>query len=61
MGAIISSLFINGEIIVRDVINGPIAGAITVGASTLYITNPAYSLLTGLIGGLTQGCIQNLM
>lgn len=61
IGAIFVSLFIHGFIIARDVIHGPIAGAIAVGASSLYITNPTYALVAGCAGGIIQGIIQNLI
>lgn len=61
MAAIGTSILLNGEIIVRDLVHGPIAGAIVVGASSLYITYPLYSLLAGFAGGLVQTLIQNLL
>lgn len=41
--------------------HGPIAGAIVVGASSLYITNPVYAFVAGATGGLSQSLIQNLI
>jgi len=61
IGAIFVSLFIHGYIIARDVIHGPIAGAIAVGASSLYITNPTYALVAGCAGGIIQSIIQNII
>lgn len=46
---------------VRDVLHGPIAGAIAVGASSLYIANPVYALVAGASGGIIQVLIQNLI
>jgi ammonia channel protein AmtB len=62
-GAIASfclSSFMNGKIIARDVINGPIAGAIACGAASYYITNPVYAILVGFVAGLIQTFIQNV-
>ncbi len=61
IGAIMSSLLINGNIIARDAIHGPIAGAIACGASSLYITNPVYAFLAGCAGGISQALIQNFI
>lgn len=61
IGAIIVSTLINGYIIARDAIHGPIAGAIAVGASSLYITNPVYAFIAGISGGICQAVIQNLI
>jgi hypothetical protein len=61
IGSILVSTLINGYIIARDAIHGPIAGAIVVGASSLYITNPTYAFVAGLSGGIIQGLIQNLI
>ncbi|MFM7853748.1 MAG: hypothetical protein ACKO96_17950, partial [Flammeovirgaceae bacterium] len=43
----------------RDVLHGPIAGAIVVGASSLYITYPLFAIISGFTGGLAQSFIQN--
>jgi ammonia channel protein AmtB len=61
LGAIIISYLINGYLIVRDAIHGPIAGAIAVGASSLYITNPVYALIAGAGAGIIQAIIQNFI
>jgi hypothetical protein len=55
------STLINGYLIARDAIHGPIAGAIAVGASSLYITNPVYAFVTGVSAGIIQSIIQNLI
>lgn len=57
----IGSFLINGYLIARDGLHGPIAGAIVVGASSLYITNPVYAFVAGAAGGLTQSIIQNII
>lgn len=60
IGGITFSLIYNGELIIRDAIHGVIAGAIVTGASSLYLTNPGYALITGGVGGFTQSIIQNI-
>ena len=55
------SAILNGYLIVRDVTHGAIAGAIVVGAGSLYIWNPSFALLSGIIGGTIQTLIQNLV
>jgi hypothetical protein len=52
---------INGIIIIRDLLHGVIAGAIVVGASSLYISNPIYSIVAGTVGGIAQALIQNII
>jgi hypothetical protein len=59
IGSLCSSLIINGYLVARDGTHGVIAGAIAVGASSIYIVNPTYALITGFIGGAIQGIIQN--
>lgn len=61
IGATFISFFINGYLVARDIIHGPIAGAIAVGASSLYITNPVYAFIAGVSGGIIQSLIQNLI
>jgi ammonia channel protein AmtB len=61
IGAICLSALINGNIILRDATHGPIAGAIAVGASSLYITNPVYAFVAGAAGGILQTLIQNFI
>lgn len=52
---------INGSVIIRDALHGSISGAIVVGASSLYITNPVYALVAGCTGGIIQALIQDLI
>lgn len=52
---------INGIIIFRDLIHGVIAGAIVVGASSLFISNPIYAIVAGMTGGIIQTIIQNVL
>ena len=59
IGAMSISALINGYLIARDVIHGPIAGAIAVGASSLFIANPTYALVAGGAGGIIQALLQN--
>jgi ammonia channel protein AmtB len=59
LGSIMVSTLINGQLIARDAIHGPIAGAIAVGASSLYITTPVWALVAGCSGGIVQALIQN--
>ena len=59
LGGIIGSFLINGYLILRDALHGPIAGAIAVGASSLYITNPVFAFVAGAVAGLSQSIIQN--
>jgi hypothetical protein len=61
IGAIGTSILINGYLIVRDALHGPIAGAIVVGASSLYISNPVFAFVAGAAGGIIQSLIQNLI
>ena len=61
IGAIIGSSLINGSIIARDTLHGPIAGAIVVGASSLFITNPVFAFIAGFSGGFVQSLIQNII
>lgn len=61
IGACILSLLINGTIAARDIIYAPVAGAIVVGSSSLFIINPVYSLVAGFSGGFTQSFIHNLL
>lgn len=61
IGAMSISALINGYLIARDVIHGPIAGAIAVGASSLFIANPTYALVAGGAGGIIQALLQNMV
>lgn len=57
-GFFMSALF-NGKLIIRDIINAPIAGGIAIGASSLFITNPCYAVVVGFSAGFIQVFIQN--
>ena len=58
-GALILTILINGYIIVRDLTHGMVAGAIAVGAGSLYIFNPSFPIITGFIGGSLHTVFQN--
>jgi hypothetical protein len=60
IGGLVVSAIINGYIIIRDVTHGLVAGAIAVGAGSLYIINPTFAIITGFIAGGLQALIQNL-
>lgn len=55
------SCLINGYIITRDITHGTISGAISVGASSLYVTTPVYAFVAGAAGGIVQVLIQNFI
>ena len=59
IGALIVSLILNGYLIARDITHGLIAGAIAVGAGSLYIMSPAFPLISGFMGGSLQTVFQN--
>ena len=59
IGAIGTSLVINGALVPRDIITAPVAGAIIAGSSTFFITQNAYSIVVGFVGGVIQVLIQN--
>lgn len=61
IGSACISLLINGYLIVRDVTHGMVAGAISVGAASLYIINPVYAMITAFIVGCLQSVVQNLL
>lgn len=61
LGAICLSSFINGFVIVRDVVHSPIAGGIVVGSASTFITNPVYVLVAGFTAGVVQTIIQNVI
>lgn len=61
VGSLLVSLLLNGYVIPRDVIHGLIAGAVIAGNSTTYFYNVVYAILTGLVGGMIQAFIQNLI
>ena len=61
LGSIAVSSAINGLFVGRDLNHGIIAGAIAVGAASLYITEPVYALVCGAGAGIFQGIIGSLM
>lgn len=61
ISSLMASSLINGYIITRDVTHGTIAGAISVGASSLFVTTPVYAFVAGAAGAIVQVLIQNLI
>jgi hypothetical protein len=61
LGAFSFSSFFNERMIARDIIHGPIAGAIACGTASFYITNPVYAILVGFAAGIIQTFIQNVI
>lgn len=59
-GAFCISTLIHGNVIIRDIIHGPIAGGIVVGSSSFFITNPVYALVGGFTAGAVQSVIQSI-
>lgn len=60
-GSMIFSMVFNGYLVLRDATHGALAGAIATGAASLYIVNPAWAIITGLLAGLLQGFLQCLV
>ena len=57
--AMITSVFLNGSIIARDIIHAPIAGGIISGTACFFAVNPTQPIIAGFIGGVLQTLIQN--
>ena len=53
------SSIINHSILVRDAVQGPLAGAIAVASAAYFITNPVYALVIGCVAGAIQTVWQN--
>lgn len=53
------SSIINHAILVRDAVQGPLAGAIAVASAAYFITNPVYAIVIGCIAGAIQTAWQN--
>lgn len=47
-------LIAKGNLVVRHLVYGPVAGAIIGGASSYYTSNPTYALVVGATGGILQ-------
>ena len=60
VGSFCLSALIHGNIIIRDIIHGPIAGGIVVGSASFFITNPVYALVAGFAAGAVQSTIQSI-
>lgn len=48
------SFFLNSKVSIRDVVYGPIAGAIATSSAAYYITNPVWAMLVGSVAGIIQ-------
>jgi hypothetical protein len=59
LGSFCATTFINGKIVIRDLVHSPIAGGIVTGSASFFITNPVYGIVAGFTGGLVQTLIQN--
>ena len=59
--AMITSVFLNGSIIARDIIHAPIAGGIISGTACFFAVNPTQQIIAGFIGGMLQTLIQNFV
>lgn len=55
------SFFINSKLIIRDLINSGVAGAISGLAAVMYIDKPVYSMVVGSTSGIVQTLVQNLI
>jgi len=55
------SFFINSKLVIRDLINSGVAGAISGLASVMYIDKPVYSMVVGSTSGIVQTLVQNLI
>ena len=53
-------LIMNGKLIIRYLVYGPVAGAIIGGAASYYTSNPVYALVVGVIGGGVQAIMMKL-
>ena len=56
-----TSICINQKLVVRDFINGAIAGGIAGFNSALFISVPAYAQVVGFTAGLFQSLAQNFV
>ena len=54
LSSISLSLILNHQLMVRDVVQGPTAGAIATASAAYFITNPVYGLVIGFISGIFQ-------
>ena len=61
LGSLSMSLILNHRINVRDIIQGPTAGAIATASASYFITNPVYGLVIGCIAGIFQVLWQNFI
>ena len=57
--AFITSILINGKLLIRDVVHAPIAGAIMCGSGSFFAVNLVEPLIAGVLAGVIQTLIQN--
>ena len=55
----LSVLFNGGNVGVRDLIYGSLAGAISSASASYYVTNPVYGILFGFISAVIQVIVMN--
>ena len=53
------SLFINNTIVLKDIINGTLAGGIACASASFYFSQPWPAFLTGIVAGSVQTILQN--
>lgn len=59
--SIAMSFFINTKLVVRDLINGTIAGAIAIVYPAFFIVNPVFAMIVGSTAGIVQVLVQNFI
>lgn len=59
MVSIGTTFIINGKPLVRDLVNGAVAGGIAIFSPSYYIVVPAYAQIVGLTAGAVQVLVQN--
>lgn len=55
------SALLNGGLVIRDIVYGPIAGGVIASSASYYVTNPVYGILIGIIAGIVQILAMNLV
>jgi len=56
-----TSSLINNGFLIRDIIYGPIAGGVISSSAAFYVTNPVYGILIGMIAGIVQVAVMNIV
>lgn len=59
--SMISLLFHDGRLGIRDMIYGSIAGGISSSSAAFYVTKPVYGILFGFLSGIIQTLVMNLI